>query len=505
MKERLINNLGLKLRAVGIALIIWLTVVNISNPEVTRTKTVPLNIVNAEVLINAGKTYEVQSGDTVTVSYQVRTRDAYRIKAENFRASADLKDLYAVTGSVPVTVEVTGNRELISGTPAARPGVVRVLTEDIQNKSFALTTHPVGKPANGYEVGSMILTPDNVMVSGPVSEVGRISSVGVRVNVDGVSEDMSGTAGVTYYDANGNEIILNEAKLSSDPKEIAYFVDMLQGKSLPLKFEVAGEAAEGYRFTGTECSVKSVAVVGERSVLDTLTELVIPSSVLNVEGAREDRSIAVDLKRFLPSGISVSGNTNVTVTLKVEALNTKVFQLSADNGIDFRGERSGYVYKLNPEILSVELSALPENLTGISTAELMATLDVSDMETGTHEGVLKVTAPPGTAIASVTPFTVVVSDESAGPDAVTSTEAGSETGTAGEGHVSPATERSAEGSTENGAKDGTKNNAEDSTDTGTEGGADSHRSSAAGTGAAPAGTGAAPEVSSAAAEEHLHR
>ena len=69
MKERLINNLGLKLRAVGIALIIWLTVVNISNPEVTRTKTVPLNIVNAEVLINAGKTYEVQSGDTVTVSY----------------------------------------------------------------------------------------------------------------------------------------------------------------------------------------------------------------------------------------------------------------------------------------------------------------------------------------------------------------------------------------------------------------------------------------------------
>lgn len=498
MKEKLINNLGLKLRAVGIALIIWLTVVNISNPEVTRTKTVPLNIVNAQILTNAGKTYEVQNGDTVTISYQVRTRDAYRITAENFRASVDLKDLYAVTGSVPVTVEVTGNRELISGTPAARPGVVRVLTEDIQNKSFALTTHPVGKAASGYEVGSMILTPDNVMVSGPVSEVGRISSVGVKVNVDGVSEDMSGTTGVTYYDANGNEIFLNDAKVFSDPQEIVYFVDMLQGKSLPLKFTVAGEAAEGFRFTGTECSVKSVAVVGERGVLDTLSELVIPDSVLNVEGAREDQNIQVDLNRFLPAGISVSGNANVTVTLKVEALNTRVFQLSAGSGIDLRGEQSGYLYKLNPEILSVELSALPETFTGITPADLKAVLDVSDMEAGVYEGELKVTAPTGTTVASVTPFTVVVSNESIGPGAAISPEAGNETGMTGEGRVSPVTEGHTEGSTEIGAENSEENNTSDRTDTGTENGVGNNQ-----TGAAE--TGALPGESSAVSEEHLHR
>ncbi|MFR9307718.1 MAG: YbbR-like domain-containing protein, partial [Lachnospiraceae bacterium] len=220
MKERVVNNLSLKLLSVGLAFIIWLAVVNISNPEVTRTKTVSLNVVNGDVLSNAGKAYEVQNGETVVVSYQVRTRDAYRITADDFRASIDLRDLYAVTGSVPVTVEVMRNKELISGTPTARPGVVRVLTEDIQNKSFSLTTATDGTPADGFEVGSMTLTPATVMVSGPVSQVGRISSAGVRVSVEGISDDQMGHADVTYYDANGNESSFAEGEISVEPKEI---------------------------------------------------------------------------------------------------------------------------------------------------------------------------------------------------------------------------------------------------------------------------------------------
>ena len=42
MKERLINNLGLKILSIFLAFVIWYVVVNVSNPEVNRSKEVAL-------------------------------------------------------------------------------------------------------------------------------------------------------------------------------------------------------------------------------------------------------------------------------------------------------------------------------------------------------------------------------------------------------------------------------------------------------------------------------
>lgn len=50
MKEKLINNLGLKILSCFLAFFVWLVVVNVSNPEVTGSKEVPLEIVNEQVL-----------------------------------------------------------------------------------------------------------------------------------------------------------------------------------------------------------------------------------------------------------------------------------------------------------------------------------------------------------------------------------------------------------------------------------------------------------------------
>lgn len=69
MKEKLINNLGLKILSCFLAFFMWLIVVNVSNPEVTGSKEVPLEIVNEQVLTKAGRTYELGGKDTVTVYF----------------------------------------------------------------------------------------------------------------------------------------------------------------------------------------------------------------------------------------------------------------------------------------------------------------------------------------------------------------------------------------------------------------------------------------------------
>lgn len=409
-----------------LGLLIWLTVVNISNPEVTRTRQVPVTVVNAEVLTSAGKCYSIQGGENVTVSYQVRSRDAYRIEADTFRAVADLSNMYSVTGSVPITVEVLKNRELLIGTPAVRPNVIHVSTEDLQNKSFPVSSGVLGQVVPNHSVGSITVKPETIMVSGPMSQVGRISSVGIMVDVTGHGDDFSGMEKPRFFDANGNVISFGEEGLTTEPAEIAYEVDMLMGKTLTLRFEVSGNAAPGYRFTGAESAMKSVAVVGEDAILGSMNELVIPGAALNVEGARENRSVTVDLSQYLPDGVKVRGNSLATVNLKVEALNSRAFQLSLDSGIETTGRKEGLVYTLYPNLISVELSALPEELNALTSEDLNATLDLTDMEAGNYTGRLSLTAPEGTSIASITPFTVIVSQEEEGPSGTFVGEGGPE-------------------------------------------------------------------------------
>ena len=84
MKEKILSNWRFKLISLLVGYVVWMLLVNISNPEVVRTKTVPLNVLNGSVLTRAGKTYSLQNAETVTISYQVRTRDAYKIQADDF-------------------------------------------------------------------------------------------------------------------------------------------------------------------------------------------------------------------------------------------------------------------------------------------------------------------------------------------------------------------------------------------------------------------------------------
>ena len=190
MKEKITHNLGLKILSVVIAFLVWLIVVNVSNPEVTDSVNVPLEVLNGDVLANAGLSYKIENNRTsVTVAYTARTHDLSGISKADFRAYVDLADYYPATGTVPVYVEVLNNKEGRLSSVSARPSVLRVETEEIQQKDFDLAAHEVGTPAAGYEVDSIQLSPSMVTVEAPESVIGRISSVGVDINVEGLSSE----------------------------------------------------------------------------------------------------------------------------------------------------------------------------------------------------------------------------------------------------------------------------------------------------------------------------
>lgn len=401
------NNLVLKISSLAVAFLVWIIVVNVSNPIVTRNISVPLNVVNANIITDAGKTYSLMGANSVTVSYEVRSRDQSRISASDFNASIDLGDMYDITGAVPIAVEVVNNKDLIIGAVASKPSIVRVSIEDLQRKEFTLTTKITGTPSDGFSVGEVKLDKTNVVVTGPVSVIGQISQIGVEIDVSGLDSNESGRAELKYFDANGNAFVISDSRVSKSFDNVGYSLVMLNGRTLALNFDVGGTAAQGYKFTGAESTTKSIQVRGQPEVLEGLDSITVPASALSVEGATGDVNITVDIKNFLPANVTAVGDTKVNVTLKVEALDKKSLTLTV-NDLNIVGAKPGVATNIVPEKITVVVSGLSANLESVTNADLKATLDVSEMNAGSNVGSLKFEPATGLSVDSYTPFEVII-------------------------------------------------------------------------------------------------
>lgn len=401
------NNLVLKISSLAVAFLVWIIVVNVSNPIVTRNISVSLNVVNANIITDAGKTYSLMGANSVTVSYEVRSRDQSRISASDFNASIDLGDMYDITGAVPIAVEVVNNKDLIIGAVASKPSIVRVSIEDLQRKEFTLTTKITGTPSDGFSVGEVKLDKTNVVVTGPVSVIGQISQIGVEIDVSGLDSNESGRAELKYFDANGNAFVISDNRVSKSFDNVGYSLVMLNGRTLALNFDVGGTAAQGYKFTGAESTTKSIQVRGQPEVLEGLDSITVPASALSVEGATGDVNITVDIKNFLPANVTAVGDTKVNVTLKVEALDKKSLTLTV-NDLNIVGAKPGVATNIVPEKITVVVSGLSANLESVTNADLKATLDVSEMNAGSNTGSLKFEPATGLSVDSYTPFEVII-------------------------------------------------------------------------------------------------
>ena len=296
------QNPMLKLASLLLAFLIWITVVNFSNPEVTDYVNVELEVRNAEELTSADQMYSLDAR-TVRVSFHVRTRYMNQITASDFTAYVDLQD-YSITGAVPVYVEPDSSISSLISDVSSNPMVVHVTTEDMQEKRFDVGVRFNGEPAEGYALGDTDLSSDHIYVRGPVSEIGTISSVGIEINTAEATSDLSGTAPLVFYDANGHSIEIDE-RVEASLGEISYTQEVCLVKSLSISAGTTGTPASGYIFEGVETSPAFVSVYGNSELLDSYSSIEIPDEVINIEGASRNVTLSIDISPYIPEGLTL--------------------------------------------------------------------------------------------------------------------------------------------------------------------------------------------------------
>jgi len=400
MKDRLKNNLGLKIMAVLLAAFLWWIVLNVDDPIGSKKFNVSVSITNAEVITNAGKSYQIlDDTQSVVVTVKARRKVLAAIKKKDVVATADLREMQDT--SVPIRISISGfegEYEEVSSNPQN----IQLKVEDTQKKTFPITAVAVGTPRAGYAVGTMSVSPKTVDVSGPESLIGKISKVIARVDVSELKDKNKGSVDaeiqteLLYYDAADNLISKELLSSNCDKKGVTVSVDLWKTKKIALNFDTSAiKPAKGYRFAGIEVEPQTIEVIGNPDKLESLTQLNIHSNALANKNISEDAELTIDINEFLPEGISLADAraSQIAVRILIEKTGTKTIRL-ATRAIQVVNPQE---YKLKYEEEEVELtfSGPKEVLEALTEDDIVAQIDLTEYQTtGKYDVVVVITKLP---------------------------------------------------------------------------------------------------------------
>lgn len=396
MKDKLKNNLGLKILAVVFAVLLWWIVVNIDDPIGVKQYTVDVSVTNPEVITNAGKSYQIlDDTKAISVSVKARRKVLDKIKASNILATADLREMQDT--SVPIRIRVVGfegNYEAVT----AYPQNIQVRVENTQKKTFPITTMASGTPRDGYVVGSLTASPKTVDISGPESTVSKISKVVAKVDVSEIAEDTSIETELIYYDAADNRIDKTMLSSNCDKNGVTVRVDIWNTKRLNLQFDTSKiQTAEGYVFTGIEVEPKTIRVAGTTEQLNALTELQILAEELQINNLSANEEVIVDITKLLPEGIILANQdeSNVVVRILVEKAGTKSILLPVGS-IQIENAPNKMELEKGPEQeVELQFSGSAEALGKLTSENITAIVDLADYHSeGTYSVVVEITELP---------------------------------------------------------------------------------------------------------------
>lgn len=408
MKEKIFNNLSLKIVSAVFAVILWTVIVNIYDPNTSYTfSNITVQLTNTDSLTEKDYTFEVVDGGKISVTVSGPKSVVTDLKTSDIVATADLSKVTAFTDYVDIQVQVIKDGQVLSNVEAIpRTSALKLSIENRDTQTYAVNVNTSGTPASGYAVASTSSSPTYIKVTGPTSLVENVASVGVTVDISGAEGTVTAQPDIIMYDADGEVVSEDDLEVSSKTADVT--VEMSRTKTVPVVAGTSGTPADGCVVTDTILSQTSAVIAGTQEALAKIESITVPSSAISVEGLSADKSYTFKLSDYVSSGVKVISDTRLQVTVKIASATSKTVHISSDD-IKVNNIPSGYNVVLEASGIDVIIVGRDTLLSGISSSDISCSIDVSGLAAGTHSVAVSVSAPEGCSVSGSSSVNVTVS------------------------------------------------------------------------------------------------
>lgn len=387
MKKRLTNNFSMKIISLLLAVLFWLVVTSVEDPTSTKNLTIPVTKINEELIRENDKTYEVITGNTVTITVEARNSILKSLTENDFQAVADFANL-SFTGAVPIEVTATkyaNQMDIIKGANT----MMQVTIEDLASVDKVVSTKAEGTVITGKALGTITIEPNMIRIEGAKTIIDRIASVYAIVNVSGISEDCSFVVEPVLYDEDGVRIDATDITFSE--KSLKVNVTLLDTKTVPVKWNIDVTAADGFGIASKDYSPSEITIAGTKETLETITEIQLEDYTASdlTESLDDEVDINAAVKDMGASIVNQEQQGKIKLAVKVEPYESKASVVEFDN-LTLKGKSDKYKYSIaGDSSIKYNLVGMVADFQTLDAAKLGLYLDVTDLEAGTHTLVLQ--------------------------------------------------------------------------------------------------------------------
>lgn len=330
IKKILTSNILLKLTALVIAITLWLIAINVNNPTVTSTYSLPLEFSNAENLSDNGfiMLNEKNIADSkIDVQVQATRNDLKFINQnpDNLKATINFKDINSsyekyVGNSLSMPVNISFSNYLNSSRYQiinVYPSKVDIFLDHYITANEQIYYETVGEVANNYYIKDINIEPQNLKLYGAQTIIETIKPITLKIDTTSATKNIVTKIPIKIYD-NDNDDVTNNFILSD--KEVKVKVDIDSYKTVDIeKPETIGKVADGYTLKSIDYEPKKIDITGENK--KDVSSIKLPA--INIDNSSLSKTITYNLNDILENNLQVKkGNTDkILVTINIEKNN----------------------------------------------------------------------------------------------------------------------------------------------------------------------------------------
>lgn len=415
MKHKWTNNLGLKIVSLLVSCLIWVVVTNTNDPESTQVyKNVPITIKNQDTITNANKTFTVVDGvDKINVYVTARKSVRSSLAADSFIVKADMENYNEALGTVPLEISCEDGR-IRQEDIRMLPSSLKISMEDKVEQNFGMAVVTTGKPDKGYEVGkTTIVTGDTIRIAGPESLINIIGKVTISVDVTNMSMGSTDFYPIRIEDKNG--ATLTDGQMSNLELKNSDGVSLQNNSAevqtelwkvyndIPLKVEVTGEVAPGYKVSAVTLAPQTINLVAEENAIEELGGIIQLKDPVNVEGMTETQDFTVDLNDTLNQYDDIRLESDIssaiTVHVGIDEVGSKTFQMPISDIIMHNTPSDKKLIFSPADAVSISVKTTSEDseeAITLTLSDISAEIDLKSCEiNGSYTLPVNVTLPEG--------------------------------------------------------------------------------------------------------------
>ena len=371
-----VSNLGTLILALVLAVVVWISAVTAANPNVERTRTVPLDIVglDPEMLIVGNVPIQVR----VTFEAPSSVMDSMDASENAVQAWVDVSGLES--GAHDLSVQVLVNPIF---RPVRRssviPEFVEVTLEPLLTRTYAVNLEVTGEPAVGYQKGRLRSDPSSVTVSGAASLVTQIEQLRASMDISGATETVERNVSLVAVDQNGEPV----SGVNITPPDITITQPIfLQGgyRNVIVRVVTTGQPENGYKLTNITVSPLNAVVFSSDPQLVNDLPGYVETEPVDLSGAVDDIDTYVAIT--LPDGVTLVGDQFVLVQVSIAAIEGSLRMSLPVMSIGLLPIQAALI---SPEIVDVILSGPVPILDTMTSEDVRVVVDVSDLELGTYQ------------------------------------------------------------------------------------------------------------------------